>query len=607
MHVIATAGHVDHGKSTLVRALTGQDPDRLAEERLRGLSIELGYVWADLPPVGEVAFVDVPGHERFITTMLAGIGPVPAVLFVVAADDPWMPQAAEHLAALDALGVRHGVVAVTRADLADPAPAAARVAAELAGTTLHGAPVVAVSGHTGAGLDELRDHLVGMVGSLPQPAPTADVRLWVDRRFTVRGAGTVVTGTLPAGTVGVGDTLAFGEQTTRVRGVQSLGRDVGSATGVARVALNLAGDGLAGLDRGDVLVSPGIWEHTDLVDVRVSAGHGVAGLPPERPVLHVGATSVGVHCRPLSDDLVRVRLERRLPLRIGDRALLRDPGSRRVWGVTVLDPAPPGLRRRGAAARRAKSLAGFDGPDLAGEVGRRGLVHVDLLRRIGVTVDGVDGATAAAGNGPAAAAGAPADIVAAEGWLLSSDRADAAAAALRALVTEHDEAAPLERGLPLAVLAERLGLPSPALVRALVAEPLRVEGGRVTGRQSVVLPDGVHRAVEAVRRDLEAEPFAAPTADRLRELGLDNRAAAAAAKAGLLLRPAPGIVLLPGADRLAASWLAELPQPFTTSQARVRLATSRRVVLPLLEHLDRAGLTRRLADDRREVVADPRG
>ena len=138
MHVIATAGHVDHGKSTLVRALTGSEPDRLEEERRRGLSIELGYVWTRLEPVGDVAFVDVPGHERFLRTMLSGVGPVPATLFVVAADDPWMPQAAEHLAALDALGVRHGVVAVSRSDLADPAPMVARGGEEIARPTQAG-------------------------------------------------------------------------------------------------------------------------------------------------------------------------------------------------------------------------------------------------------------------------------------------------------------------------------------------------------------------------------------------------------------------------------------------------------------------------------------
>jgi selenocysteine-specific elongation factor len=584
VHVIATAGHVDHGKSTLVRALTGREPDRLEEEHRRGLTIELGYVWTDLPPVGDVAFVDVPGHERFISTMLAGVGPVPAVLFVVAADDPWMPQAAEHLAALDALGVEHGVVAVSRSDLADPAPAVARVRAELADTSLRQAPVVAVSGHTGAGLDELRRQLVAMVEKLPDPASDADVRLWVDRRFTIKGAGTVVTGTLPAGTVRVGDTLETGSTTVRVRGLQSLERPRPSATGVARVALNVVGGDLADLDRGTPLTTPGAWRHTSVLDVRVTSS-GSAGLPPERPLLHIGATSVPAHCRPLAGDLVRLRLDRPLPLRIGDRALLRDPGSRHLWGTTVLDPAPPPLRRRGAAGLRARTLAGAFHGDLTDEVARRGLVSVEVLREIGVPVDGD-----------------PPGAVRADGWFISEDHAVAAAARMGRLVAEHDESSPLSPGLPLPVLAERLGLPSVELVRSLVRPPLLVESGRVTSGRAAVLPEGLRRAVDAVRKDLEEEPFAAPTADRLREIGLDNTGAAAAAKAGLLLRPEPGIVLLPGAEELAARWLAELPQPFTTSEARVRLRTSRRVVLPLLGYLDRVGLTRRFPDDRREVT-----
>ncbi|HSE09667.1 MAG TPA: SelB C-terminal domain-containing protein [Nocardioidaceae bacterium] len=585
MHVIATAGHVDHGKSTLVRALTGRDPDRLEEEHRRGLSIELGYVWTDLPPIGEVAFVDVPGHERFVATMLAGIGPVPAVLFVVAADDPWMPQAAEHLAALDAIGVSHGVVAVSRSDLADPAPAVARVRAELAGTSLRVAPVVPVSGRTGAGLDELRTLLVEMVEHLPSPPPDADVRLWVDRRFTIKGAGTVVTGTLPAGTVRVGDTLTSGSTTVRVRGVQSLGTTRDSVSGVARVALNLTGDGLDHIDRGGILTTPDAWHHTDVLDVRLTTA-GAA--PPERPLLHIGATSMAAHCRPLSDDLVRLRLDRPLPLRIGDRALLRDPGSRRVWGIVVLDPAPPPLRRRGAATLRAKALATSQPGVLADEVERREMASVTELRRIGVGVD--DQAVETSG------------ALQAEGWLMSRSRAEAAADEIARAVASNEQASPLAPGLPLPVLAERLGLPTAALARRLVQPPLRVESGRVTSRAAVVLPEGVVRAVEALREDLEREPFAAPTADRLREVGLDNKSAAAAAKAGLVLRPEPGIVLLPGADRLAAKWLAELPQPFTTSEARQRLGTSRRVVLPLLAHLDRRGLTRRLPDDRREVT-----
>ncbi|RPF27536.1 SelB C-terminal domain-containing protein [Georgenia muralis] len=578
MHVVATAGHVDHGKSALVRALTGTDPDRLAEERRRGLTIELGHAWTTLPGAGEVAFVDVPGHERFLTTTLAGVGPVPAVLLVVAADDPWMPQAAEHLAALDALGVRHGVVAVTRADLADPAPARQRALTALARTGLAGAPAVAVSSRTGAGLDVLRAALAAVLADLPVPDADADVRLWVDRRFTVAGAGTVVTGTLPAGTVRVGQTLTTGADVSlRVRALQSLGRAVEAVPGTARVALNLAGGPVPG--RGGVLLTPGAFHHTTVVDVRLTAAAGTRERPPERPVLHVGAADLAVHHRPLGAGLARLTLDRALPLRVGDRAVLRDPGSRELWGVVVLDPAPPALARRGDAGRRAETLAAATGrPDATAEVRRRGLVERELLRRIGVPGE----------------AGVPAD-----GWLMSAERAAAAGSAARSVVAEHDRAHPLDPGMALPALAERLGLPSPEVARAVVGPPLVLAAGRVT--LGAGLPAAVAEAVGRVREDLRVEPFAAPTADRLRELGLDDRALAAAARAGLLLRPAPGLVLLPDAAATAAGRLASLPQPFTAAQAREALGTTRRVALPLLEHLDRLGITRRLPDDRREV------
>src|SRR5438874_1612649 len=241
MQVIATAGHVDHGKSTLVRALTGMEPDRWDEERRRGLSIGLGYAWTNLPGGSEVAFVDVPGHERFVPTMLAGVGPVPAVLFVVAADEGWMPQSDEHLAALDAFGVRHGLLVVTRSDLADPAPAIAQAHAHLAGTGLAGIGAVSVSGRTGAGLDVLRTALAELVDSLPPADHTADLRLWVDRVFSVSGAGTVATGTLAAGTLRVGDELVLAStgDRLRVRGLQSLTRDTRSVCAISRVAVNL--------------------------------------------------------------------------------------------------------------------------------------------------------------------------------------------------------------------------------------------------------------------------------------------------------------------------------------------------------------------------------
>ena len=600
MHVIATAGHVDHGKSTLVRALTGTDPDRLEEEHRRGLSIQLGYCWTTLPEVGDVAFVDVPGHERFISTMLTGVGPVPVTLFVVAADDPWMPQAAEHLAVLDALGVSHGVIAVTRSDLADPRPALERARAELSHTTLRDAPAVAVSGHTGQGLSELRRVLVQTLQSLPVPDADADVRLWVDRCFHVRGAGTVVTGTLSAGRIAVGDSLSLGDErtgeTVRVRGMQSLGRPVDSAVGAARVALNVSGSDVERLDRSSVLVTPGAWSFTDVVDVRIvtrARGSSTAAespqpqsQPPERPLLHIGAVSVGTHLRPLGAGLGRLTLARALPLRIGDRALLRDPGSRAVWGITVLDPAPPPLRRRGAAAARTEELSASTGiPDPAGEIRRRAIVRLSFLRRIGV---------------PAAPASMGQVVVG--DWAISADRVRRLRGELVDLVRQQQRTSPLDPGFPPAAAARALGLPSVELVRPLVAPPLRLEDGRVRLGASTSLPAPLLRSLKLLEADLADQPFAAPDAARLRELGLTAREIAAAAKAGRVLRVSDVIVLLPGADAAAVRQLEMLDQPFTTSEAREALGTTRRVALPLLEHLDRTGQTRRLPDDRRTTA-----
>jgi len=595
VHVIATAGHVDHGKSTLVRALTGFDPDRLEAERRRGLSIELGYCWTYLPPVGMVAFVDVPGHERFISTMLSGIGPVPAVLFVVAADDPWMPQAVEHLAALAGLGVSHGVLAVTRSDLADPGPALKLAHAELADTPMYDIPSVTVSGLTGAGIDELRSLLTSMVGSLPAPDPTADVRIWVDRSFHIKGAGTVVTGTLPSGRIAIGDSLACGPQLLRVRGMQSLGRPVDTATGVARVALNVTGPGAEALDRGSVLVTPKAWWVTDVVDVRTTH-HSSDLRVPDRPLLHIGATSVATQFRPLASGLARIKLDRPLPLRIGDRALLRDPGNRAVWGVVILDPAPAPLpRRRGAAAALASTLTELDGcQDATTEVTRRGMVSRSLLRRIGLDTAQLD-----------VAALERKGFLVTDDWMLSPRHVAEVREQIHRLVEEQTKAEPLSQGVPLATAVQSLELPDLDLVYALIAAPLRISDGRIVGPQSAELPAHLERALDTFGGDLVATPFAAPTADRLRELGLDATAIAAAAKAGRLLRLAHGVVLMPGADKLAANRLADLPQPFTTSEARVLLGTTRRVILPLLEYLDRSGVTRRLPDDRRTVRPAP--
>jgi selenocysteine-specific elongation factor len=590
MHVIATAGHVDHGKSTLVRALTGMEPDRWAEERRRGMTIDLGFAWTRLPSGETVAFVDVPGHERFVPNMLAGVGPVPAALIVVAADEGWMPQSAEHLAALDALGVQHGLLVVTRADLAPPGSAAVQASAEIAATSLGEVETVAVSGRTGAGLDDLRSALDRLVARLPAPDVAAPVRLWLDRAFSIRGSGTVVTGTLGAGSLRVGDELEVAardfSRRVRIRGLQSLGAPVSGVAAVARVAVNLRGVELSDVRRGDALVTPGRFQVTDLVDVRLT-GDPIDSLPAAL-MLHAGSAAVPVGVRPLGTDTARLRLDTALPLRIGDRLLLRDPGRHRmVGGVTVLDVVPPGLRRRGDAARRAAELSTMDGvPALAGELRRRGLARRAELVRMGVPVGD---AAPVAGD-----------------WLADPGYWSALRKRLAAAVNRYLDAHPLEPGAPVETLRQALHLPDRALVDAMVAAPLVARSGRIglAGRDTA-LPPAVALAVERVRADLADGPFRAPDSARLAELGLGPRELAAAVRAGALLRIADGVVLLPGAADEAAVVLARLPQPFTLSAAREALGTTRRVAVPLLELLDGNGLTKRLPDDRRVLVSPP--
>lgn len=578
MHVVATAGHVDHGKSALLRALTGMEPDRWAEERRRGMTLDLGFVWTRLPGAGDIAFVDVPGHERLVGNMLAGVGPVPAVLFVVAADQGWQPQSEEHLAVLDALGVRHGVLVVSRCDLADPGAARKQALARIAESSLGEVPSVAASPVTGKGLDELRTALTALAHDLPVPDRAADVRLWIDRAFTVRGRGTVVTGTLGAGTVAVGDHLrrARDGRPVRVRGLESLKEPREQVGAVARVAVDVTGPGSGDLRRGDALLTPDRWLTTDQVDVRLRGD--AAGDLPRELTLHAGSAAVPVTVRPLGADTARLRLAAPLPLRVADIALLRDPGRHRVAaGITVLDVRPPRLTRRGAAAARDADLRAASGPaDGAAELRRRGLVRRPELLAMGVLP--------------------PAGPVAGD-WLADPAHwADLRVRLCRA-VDDHAERHPLEPGLPLEAARQALGLPDRALVEALLtAGPgLRHRDGRLYGsRGRPALPPPVAAAVDAVRADLARTPFRAPEADRLAHLGLTPKLLAAAEAAGALLRIAEGIVLLPSADERAADVLARLEQPFTASEARRALDTTRRVAIPLLEYLDRHGRTLRL-------------
>ncbi|GHF37381.1 selenocysteine-specific elongation factor [Amycolatopsis bartoniae] len=568
MFVVATAGHVDHGKSTLVHRLTGMWPDRLAEEQRRGLTIDLGFAWTELAG-RQLAFVDVPGHERFVANMLAGVGPVPAVLFVVAATEGWMPQSEEHLAALDALGVRQALLVISKADLADPARAIAQARERFAATSMADPPVV-----LGTDLDQVRAELVALVDRLPQPERDADVRLWVDRSFTVRGAGTVVTGTLAAGTIAVGDELEHAGRRVTVRGLQSLGEDRTEVGAVARVAVNLRGVERQRIVRGDTVRTPGAWLDTTEADVALRA----AGELHRELVLHLGSAAVPVHVRPLGTVAARLRLARPLPLRVGDVGLLRDPGEHRIAaGFEVLDVRPPRLRRRGAAQARAEELA----------TGR--VRPPDYARAAELKAMGLPGTGQRVGE-----------------WVVDPDwwaaRRESAVSAVRRWAAEHDVAA----GMPLESLRQEVGLPAAELVPKLLAgTALKVAEGLVRP-PGTGLPARVDKAVRTVEEWLAAEPFRAPEADELSDLKLGPRELAAAVRAGRLTRIADGVVLGPDAVERAAEVLATLPQPFTVSEARRALGTTRRIAVPLLEQLDARRITRRGDDGTRTlVVAKP--
>jgi selenocysteine-specific elongation factor len=599
MHVIATAGHVDHGKSTLVRALTGMEPDRLEEERRRGLTIELGFVWTTLESDGEtpsetVAFVDVPGHHRFLSTMLAGVGPVPAALLVVAADGGWEAQTGEHVAALDALGVQHGLVAITRSDLADPEPVRTDVLKRLQSTSFggDGLEAIAVSARTGEGLPELRAALLRLTESLPAPQRGGRVRLWVDRTFTIGGAGTVITGTLGEGTLRVGDDLELagrdGVRAVRVRSLQSLGRSEQEVGAVARVAINLRGISVAEVSRGDALLTPGADLLTREVDVTFEAASEEIDTLPAELVLHLGAASVPVRLRPLGAGFARLSLDWALPLRRGDRALLRDPGRQSVAAALIVtDLEPPALNRRGAARERSQALN--RGVDLVAEVSRRGAIQRSALARLGLLPsDAVlpDGLREVRGR-----------VVTDADWERWTIR-------LREVVEEARRSDPLSQGLAAAEAASRAAIPANELVEPLAqAAKLQMRAGRVSGVDA--LPPAAQAAVDQLVTRLRADPFDAPDAGDLAAAGMTPQMLAAAERHGLLLRLVGNtgpVVLLPNAPDEALARLAALGSPFTVSDARGVLGTSRRIAVPLLEHLDATRRTRRVDATTRVVV-----
>ncbi|MCK6159971.1 selenocysteine-specific translation elongation factor [Corynebacterium simulans] len=594
MYVVATAGHVDHGKSTLARALTGMDPDRWEEEKRRGLTIDLGFVWTHLPSGADVAFVDVPGHERFLGNMLAGLGPAPVVLFVVAADEGWQAQSTDHRDAIAALGISHGVVALTRADRADDQrrrDVRAEVGRQLAGTALADAAIIEVSAKTGEGIEKLRAELDTVLAAAPAPDAERRVRLWVDRSFSVKGAGTVVTGTLGAGSIAVGDRLELlsgGELVpVEVRGLHSENTAVVSAQPVTRVAVNLRGVEAEAISRGDSLLSPSTWRVTQEFDVRRVSGESLSDVVQEL-IAHTGTAGVEARVRPLSGDFARIRLSAPLALQLGDRFVLRGPGARHVLaGVEIVDLVPPALRRRGAAARRAEELAQLeDYRNPAQGLRHRGYVLLSELEQDGYET-----------SAP------PAGVIAFNKWWITARQVGQWKQALNDAVQEHMAAKPLSVGLPRGAARDVLGVEEDSLLNlAVAAAKLESAEGVIRLPGAAVNLGEAEAGVAELERRLKREPFAAPEAADLRELGLGNKELAAAERAGRLLRLKDGVVLLPAAVAEARTRLQGIEQPFSTSQARQALCTTRRVAIPLLEQLDAKGITRRLDGSLRELA-----
>ena len=418
MHVIGTAGHVDHGKSTLVQKLTGIDPDRFAEEKARGLTIDLGFAWLSLPSGHEVGIIDVPGHERFIRNMLAGAGGVTICLFVVAATEGWKPQSAEHLAILDVLGVSAGVVALTRADLVDDArldSVSGEIEAQLSGTSLEGSAIVPCAAPTGRGIDELVAELDRLVASTPPAPDLGRPRLWIDRVFTIAGAGTVVTGTLAGGSFAVGDTVEVAPEgrRARIRTIQSHNRDVEEIGPGNRVALNLAGLEKAGAARGDAVVRSGDFRPTRRVDVLLRTLPaeliGTDHVLRERGahLLYAGSAESTVRIRLLDKDRVlpgetafaRLTLRDALSLQRGDRFVLRDAGRVLTFGGgEVLDPLPATARPGEGHLELLRTLSEADAPsaltalvEAAGTIDRAEALFRSGAREVPGTITEVEG------------------------------------------------------------------------------------------------------------------------------------------------------------------------------------------------------------------------
>ncbi|MGQ0548265.1 MAG: selenocysteine-specific translation elongation factor [Armatimonadota bacterium] len=619
---VGTAGHIDHGKSALVRALTGIDPDRLAEEQRRGMTLDLGFAHLDLPGGTRVGIVDVPGHEALIHNMLAGAGGIALVMLVVAADEGAMPQTREHLDILRFLHLAGGVVVLNKIDLPlEPEWVSAvrdDLAQLVAGTSLEGAPIIPVSARTGAGLQDLIAVLDRLAAAVPERPAAGPVRLPVDRSFVMQGFGTVVTGTLWSGTVRPGEllTLLPDGRDVRVRGVQVHGDAVSEARAGSRVAANLSGIDKGEVSRGDVLTTPGAFRPTGRLDVRLRLLPGAPRLDHAARVhVHLGAGEVIGRValidrgplEPGSEGLAQLRLEQPMVAVHGDRFVVRRYSPAETMGGGVVLNALPLRRVRGASAAAALATVDQGGPSA--------LVVESVAARGPAGLPTSDLASAAGLDGPSAERAAAAAL--ADGRLLKTGErlfaasvADALRAGIEAALTAYHRQTPWRAGMPREELKSRVSSAGDRLFDAVLTG-LR-EAARIADACGLValpghvahISDSDARIRTSLLTALERGGTSPPALADLRRLGdpaAVDRMLQVLTDEGLITQIAPDLRITTAVLDHARQVVVEMLRSggdVTVASVRDRLQTSRRYALALLEYLDTARVTRRVGDRR---------
>lgn len=627
MHVIGTAGHVDHGKSTLIEALTGTHPDRLKEEQAREMTIDLGFGWLKLPDGEEIGIVDVPGHRDFVENMLAGIGGIDAALLVVALDEGVMPQTREHLAILDLLQIPSGAIALTKLDLAKGGDQVERVERDvrqmLAGTVLESAPAVPVSARTGEGLDKLVDTIVQVLGARPERPDLGRPRLPIDRVFTMSGFGAVVTGTLSDGALQTGQDIEVlpSQLRGRIRGLQNHRKAVERALPGSRTAVNLSGLSAEQLNRGEVVTQPGCYESTSRLDARVRVlADASRDLPHNCEVKVFLGTAESMATLRLLDQPVLspgedgwIQLEMRHPLVCarGDAFVVRWPSpAETVAGGTVIDPHPAGRHRRNDATvlESLASVAAGNPVDILLDAARAlpGATTREIVQRSHLDRDAAEGALRSLLERRAlialedGARTAESDILV----MATPDWETLRAETLEAVAAYHTRY-PLRLGIPREELRSQLRRGARifnATLAKLVAEGTLQESRNTVASTSHEIRFSVQQkqAVDRLMRQFSQNPFAPPAMRDCQATAGEEVVGALIANGDLVAVSGEVVFRKEDYDEMVTGvrQILESKGEVKLAEVRDRFHTSRRFVQAFLEHLDAIGLTRRVGEGR---------